>query len=558
MKKLFTLFTMAQLSSLGSMAGIILEEPVVTQNGVFISGYHADYNYRYTISSDEWGTEVPKFLLTLEPYDMASEVTPCIPVEDMVDPNFWTMVIKKASQLYAGKTLTAQQVIRQINIHQVALFKNIFYDYEALERVTISADGKYFIPDGCFSECLNLQYVEDNVAVAVEEVEPPVEDPVQEPSGEGENLEVQNPAAAPRSSGLTPNLSLGDHIVPANVYFTVMTKHEDVWGAYKAAKGAFFSININEMQIDNASLAFAGFPTLVYGAVMPSLAERSLGEIAKLAVQLNTITVRLPENKNPKCIQWVYAIAESGQGVVDYQSIELTKFVNTADGRRYFEENTDNILGELTDGQEYMLIFYWRVVDADGNEINYDDNNNKFRVYFTFKGDMPEISNVVLRLAEGEIDIPEKEFEPMYLKFPVKELTLRGFSAEVAGNPSEVKMVYEINTYEQSKDLYAENETTSWVAESDINLLEDLEPGVQYRMRFFFHATNKYGKAVYNNDGQHYKIYFTIDPSVTGIEKGVGNVKVDGKWTTLDGRMLDSAPKEKGVYIHKGKKYVVK
>ncbi len=53
---------------------------------------------------------------------------------------------------------------------------------------------------------------------------------------------------------------------------------------------------------------------------------------------------------------------------------------------------------------------------------------------------------------------------------------------------------------------------------------------------------------------------FTFDNLVTGITaiNGNGNTNGNDGWYTLDGRRLSGPPTQQGIYIHNGRKEVVK
>jgi hypothetical protein len=50
---------------------------------------------------------------------------------------------------------------------------------------------------------------------------------------------------------------------------------------------------------------------------------------------------------------------------------------------------------------------------------------------------------------------------------------------------------------------------------------------------------------------------FEIYRKVTGVNELTVNSKDNGAWYTIDGRRV-AAPTERGIYIHNGKKYIVK
>ena len=50
----------------------------------------------------------------------------------------------------------------------------------------------------------------------------------------------------------------------------------------------------------------------------------------------------------------------------------------------------------------------------------------------------------------------------------------------------------------------------------------------------------------------------TISPEGEGTEASLREGLVGGSWHTLDGRQLDGKPTTKGMYIHHGKKIVIK
>ena len=82
--------------------------------------------------------------------------------------------------------------------------------------------------------------------------------------------------------------------------------------------------------------------------------------------------------------------------------------------------------------------------------------------------------------------------------------------------------------------------------------------------RAYLQPTKAETNSMIGSDGQHAKINMIFADEevdwigITGIEcQNVEHLDKD-RWHTLDGRVLKQRPTEKGIYIHNGKKEVVK
>ena len=72
----------------------------------------------------------------------------------------------------------------------------------------------------------------------------------------------------------------------------------------------------------------------------------------------------------------------------------------------------------------------------------------------------------------------------------------------------------------------------------------------------FYGRTDMFYMLTMPNTGQNVNIYINIATAIDDIPQT--NENADGKWYTIDGQLLQGKPAKKGIYIHNGKKVVVK
>ena len=72
----------------------------------------------------------------------------------------------------------------------------------------------------------------------------------------------------------------------------------------------------------------------------------------------------------------------------------------------------------------------------------------------------------------------------------------------------------------------------------------------------FYGRTDMFYMLTMPNSGKNVNIYINIATAIDDIPQT--NENADGKWYTIDGQLLQGKPAKKGIYIHNGKKVVVK
>lgn len=127
------------------------------------------------------------------------------------------------------------------------------------------------------------------------------------------------------------------------------------------------------------------------------------------------------------------------------------------------------------------------------------------------------------------LDLPATGFAPVNVG-KIKQMTLNSYTMTVDGNAYSADIQYRVTRQgEEPNDWWdhmppAEQKnagTWQWVAEEEFNLLSTLNPGDTYTLEFSFVAYHGSGMASYNNNGENYKITFTVDGSVTKFSDDV-------------------------------------
>lgn len=515
--RLLLLFSALMMTISGS-AQFVIEKSEISSEGVNIVVNNTANNYQYVISNyDDNGTQ--RLQLALQPID--AEQPAAVVAQDKLDQNYWEPLFRRLTGEYLGTRLTAQDNLTKLIINSVAVPANLFYDYEALTDLYIAGTGDYTIQEGCFSECYGLQLLNENVL---------------------------------------GTLTVTAGSVPDNVCFEVQSAlHTDTWQAYKESNSAYLYAPVTTPVIAGATLTVNGTTLTYTDTTTPTVAERTLGDAQTLVIGEHSITMKTPGGRMPDAARLYFKVYKAGgsaeqEGFIDYASTK-----NTADGRMYVGTSTEDILSalQLEDGKDYVLEYYWQA--AQGEEtVFYGQDNNKFRVYFTYKGTLPAITGCTVTLDEDNtISLTAEEFDPLYIADPVESLVLKSYTATTEGNTDDVTLVYTIDDGEQQEAVATKQDDDSWLATVDLDIAKDITDGQQHKLMLAVKATNSYGTAWFDNDGLWYRIYFSTVAS-TGINNITAAQDTSGVWYTLDGRSMDRIPETKGIYIHNGRKVIIK
>ncbi len=517
MKTRFLLTLAAVIMAVNGFAAISLGEPVYDGNTISITGTNPTNNFMYKLILKDVSQSTPQVTLALTPFD--PEQPAQVTAEDMIDQNFWEMVVRRYSMQLLGIRYNAQDCVTEIDVKNVALVKNLFYGYEKLKTLVIEADNGYGIPEGCFGEAYGLQYVKDMV------------------------------------SG---TLTLGENSMPKGVAFEVETANAAIWQNLKEGDAEYyFGINAEGVTIRQAEITFNDGAVLKYGEEVPTLAERTLGEVHDLVITQNTLTVRLPQNQDPAAVSLFYKIYEAGKASTEQQAVVMGGYHYVDRGRCYTttESSVVDLYG-LEAGKDYVIEYYWVVAVDEETEYAFGKGNTRCRAYFTYEGNPPVITGATLYgISEEPIALAVSEFEPLYLAEPVEKLQMTAFDMYVSKVVNSAAMEYSI----QDADIIVVDadkaEDGVWSAKGlNIDFAKDLEAGKQYKVTMAFRANNDYGTQWLDNDGQQYRIYFS-----TQAASGIADIKADntdGKWYTLDGRVVDGNSARPGIYIVNGKKVI--
>ena len=522
MKTKILLTLAAIFMAVNSYASIVVGDPVYAGGTVSITGVNTPNNYKYTLQVNiaELSVTNPQLSLTLTPID--PEQPAQVTAEDMIDQNFWEMVVRRYSTQLIGMKVNAQDCLTELNINGVALVKNLFYSYEKLKTVKVTTENAYTIPEGCFAEADGLQYVKDMV---------------------------------------TGVLTLEENSMPKGIAFEVETPAAAIWQAFKeSSEEYFFGINAEGVTFYGAEVTFNDGGVLTYGIDVPTLAERTFGDVSSLEISNSALSLRLPQNQDPAAVAMYYKIYEAGNTEAEEKEVVMSGYHYIDMGRKYAaNDKTDIDLYGLETGKDYVVEFYWSVTmaDEDGTTYTFGKDNSRFRIYFTFLGNPPVITGATLYgIGEMPVILSVSEFEPLYLSEPVESLILKGFDIQVSNMISKASMEYSIQDGEPVAVEANELIEGVWMAGNlDINLAEGLEGGKQYKLSLAFNATNDYGVTWMDNAGQLYKIYFSTVP-----ETGIMDVNADNndiknqKWYSLDGQQVDKNNLRHGIYIVNGKK----
>ena len=97
----FFLSLLGMMLCIGSMAEIVMDAPVVTDNYIKFVGTNEANNYKYTLDTYEWASRGPQFQLTLEALDAGKPAG--IIMADLADENYWEPMFRFYTKQLAGE-----------------------------------------------------------------------------------------------------------------------------------------------------------------------------------------------------------------------------------------------------------------------------------------------------------------------------------------------------------------------------------------------------------------------------------------------------------------------
>ena len=150
-------FTTGELPETPSV--ITLDEPIIRMNGdrpeyIKFVGTDTQDNFKYTLETYD---NEAHFQLVIEP--VISKQGGAFPEGITSDKNYWEPLFRQYTQQLAGEAMEASENIKILNITDVTLQPYQFAGYcGALNSISITSDGDYFIPAGCFSKGNSKNY----------------------------------------------------------------------------------------------------------------------------------------------------------------------------------------------------------------------------------------------------------------------------------------------------------------------------------------------------------------------------------------------------------------
>jgi hypothetical protein len=511
------LLALAIVVSLTTFAEITVTETIYDGTNLSVTAVNTENNYYYNLSNTTNSEGMIGLTLAVKRID--GNKPAAVTTADFFDDNYWERLINDQLEAFDG-LVTAKDIIFTVNIEGVDFPQNLFADYTSLERIDIKANGDYTLAQGLFSGCTALRIINEEV---------------------------------------TGSLIISNKAVPTKVENDVYSAvNATAWNEYKAANGCVYTVNIHGLTIKGGRIAFQGKAPLDFDEETPSLAQRNLGDVENLTIDLSQLTVTFPYSKKPASVELIYSINANNSDEAVTHIVPMDN-INTAGDESIFSMvgGHDVDFSQLTHNTEYTLSFYWLVQDVNGNDYTLGQDNTRYRVYFKYHGTEPTIMDASITfMGMPEIFLTEEEFEPMSID-TTEGLVLHDFRVNVINRADEVYMGYTIKD-DTEQQILAGDELNigEWRSSTPgIDLAKGLEPGRHYTLAVRFVAQNTFGSDVYDNGGLTYKFFF-MAPKTDGIEEITNSKSTISKFYDLSGREVTNPTK--GIFVVNGHKVVVR
>ena len=247
------LLALAIVVSLTTFAEITVTETIYDGTNLSVTAVNTENNYYYNLSNTTNSEGMIGLTLAVKRID--GNKPAAVTTADFFDDNYWERLINDQLEAFDG-LVTAKDIIYTVNIEGVDFPQNLFADYTSLERIDIKANGDYTLAQGLFSGCTALRIINEEV---------------------------------------TGSLIISNKAVPTKVENDVYSAvNATAWNEYKAANGCVYTVNIHGLTIKAGRIAFQGNAPLDFDEETPSLAQRNLGDVENLTIDLSQLMVTFP------------------------------------------------------------------------------------------------------------------------------------------------------------------------------------------------------------------------------------------------------------------------